>query len=275
MKTIGVIGLGEMGLPMAHRLVARGFAVCGYDIREEALSAFRHTGGRVAASAGKAVADADAVVVMVRTAAQAEEVVLGSGGVLDQAHRDALLIVMSTIGVACMRRLGEAARSRGIAFLDAPVSGGKARAEDGTLTIIVGGAARDFERARPVLVAMGSRLAHVGDVGAGTAVKMANQTLLTVSLLAAREMAAVTEAAGVPPETAWDVLRTCTGTTWVVENWPVASGWIEGYRPGSSLDILVKDTGLALDLARDTGVPTPMLGLASQLIVALTRELAG
>ncbi len=120
---------------------------------------------------------------------------------------------------------------------------------------------------------MGSRLAHVGEIGAGTAVKMANQIVLTVSLLAAREVAAVVGAVGIPPGTVWDVLRTCTGTTWVVENWPVASGWIDGYRPGSSLDILVKDTGLALDLAREEGVPTPILGVASQMLVALTRQL--
>jgi 3-hydroxyisobutyrate dehydrogenase-like beta-hydroxyacid dehydrogenase len=169
----------------------------------------------------------------------------------------------------------QGSRERGLGFLDAPVSGGRARAEDGTLTIIIGGAASDVARARPLLDAMGSRLAHVGEVGAGTAVKMANQALLTVSLLAAREMAAVIEAAGVSLDTAWDVLRTCTGTTWVVENWPVASGWIGDYRPGTSLDILVKDTALALDLAREAGAPAPMLGLAAQMIVTLTRELAG
>ncbi len=273
MKTVGIIGLGEMGLPMALNLRKREFEVRGYDIREEARRAFGNAGGRAADSVGSA-AEAEVVIVMVRTLAQAEAVVLGEGGVLGHAPSGALLIVMSTVGVACMRRLGEAAKARGLGFLDAPVSGGRARAEDGTLTIIIGGTPAEVARAKPVLDALGSRLAHVGEVGAGTAVKMANQTLLTVSLLAAREMAAVAETAGVPLETMWDVLRTCTGTTWVVENWSVVSGWIEGYRPGSSLDILVKDTGLALDLARDTGVPAPVLGLASQLIRALTRDLA-
>ena len=113
----------------------------------------------------------------------------------------------------------------------------------------------------------------MGDVGAGTTVKMANQVLLTVSLLAAREMAALTGTAGLDTERVWDVLRTCTGTTWVVEHWPVAREWVEAYRPGTSLDILVKDTGLALETAREAGVPAPVLGLASQLIVGLTRDL--
>jgi 3-hydroxyisobutyrate dehydrogenase-like beta-hydroxyacid dehydrogenase len=126
-----------------------------------------------------------------------------------------------------------------------------------------------------VLEAMGSRLAHVGEVGTGTAVKMANQVLLTVSLLAAREMATLTGAAGLAPETAWDVIRTCTGTTWVVEHWAIASGWVEGYRPGSSLDILVKDTALALELARETDVRAPMLEMASRLVLGLTRSLGG
>lgn len=273
MKTVGVIGLGEIGLPMARNLHARGFTVRGFDIREDAGRAFRATGGGIAGSAGEAAAGADAVVVMVRTPAQAEDVVLGEGGVLAHARAGSMLIVMSTIGVPCMRRLREAARARGLRFLDAPVSGGRARAEEGTLTIIIGGAAEDVAAARPVLEAMGSRLAHVGEVGAGTAVKMANQVLLTASLLAAREMAALVEAAGLAPETAWDVIRSCTGTTWVVENWPIASGWIQGYRPGSSLDILVKDTRLAVDMAREAGVSAPVLGIASEMILGLTRSL--
>jgi len=273
MNTVGIVGLGEMGLPMARNLVARGLAVRGYDLREDSVAALRASGGQAAGSARAAASDADAVIVMVRTPAEAEDVVLGSGGVLDALRGDAVLIVMSTVGVSCMRRLGAAVQARGLAFLDAPVSGGRARAEAGTLTIIVGGATADVERARPVLTAMGSQIARVGGVGAGTAVKMANQTILTVSLLAAREMAALTQAAGVPVATAWDVLRTCTGTTWVVENWPVAVSWVDGYRPGTSLDILVKDTGLALEMARDEGVPAPLLGLASQLIRALTGEL--
>jgi 3-hydroxyisobutyrate dehydrogenase-like beta-hydroxyacid dehydrogenase len=275
MKVIGVIGLGEMGLPMARNLQRRGFDVRGYDIRGDACGAFQDAGGRSAASVEDAARGADAVVVMVRTAAQAEDVVLGSGRVLERARPGALLIMMSTIGVACMRRLGDAARARSLGFLDAPVSGGRARAEDGTLTIIVGGAAVDVARARPVLEAMGSRVEHVGEIGAGTAVKMANQVLLTVSLLAAREAAAVTEGAGVSVDTAWNVLRTCTGTSWAVENWPLVSGWIDNYRPGSALDILVKDTGLALQQARDEGVPAPILGLVAQLLVALTQPRGG
>ncbi len=271
MKTVAVVGLGEMGLPMARNLAARGFEVRGYDVRPAAVAALADGGGHAAASAGDAAGGADAVVVMVRTPAQAEEVVLADGGVLARMRRDAVLIVMSTVGVSCMRRLGEAARARGVAFLDAPVSGGRAGAEEGTLTVIVGGEAAALSRARPVLEAVGSRIAHVGEVGAGTAVKMANQVLLATSLLAAREVAALAASAGVPVERAWDVIRTCTGTTWVVEHWPVASAWIQHDAPGSALGILVKDTGLALDLARAEGVPAPLLGLVSQMIAALAH----
>jgi len=273
-ERVGFIGLGEMGLPMARNLHTRGFEVHGRDIRGEAQRAFRETGGHIAASAAEAASDAEAVVVMVRTPDQAEEVVLGEDGVLESARVGTMLVVMSTIGVASMRRLGAAARARGLRFLDAPVSGGRARAEAATLTVIVGGAAEDLAHTRPLLEAMGSRLAHVGEVGAGTAVKMANQVLLTASLMAAREVAAIVEAAGVPTETAWDVLSTCTGTSWVVENWPTASDWVERYHPGTSLDILVKDTGLALDLVREEGVPAPMLGLVSQMLVGLVRRLS-
>ncbi|HKX16833.1 MAG TPA: NAD(P)-dependent oxidoreductase [bacterium] len=273
MQTVGVIGLGEMGLPMALRVRGAGLRVVGYDVRDDAGKALAAGGGQVADSAGDVAARADATIVMVRTPAQAESVVLGEDGVLERAQRGSMLIVMSTVGVPVMRRLAGAARRAALRFLDAPVSGGRARAEDGTLTIIVGGAAADVEAARPVLAPMGSQIEHVGDVGAGTTVKMANQVLLTVSLLAAREMAALTGTAGLDTERVWDVLRTCTGTTWVVEHWPVAREWVEAYRPGTSLDILVKDTGLALETAREAGVPAPVLGLASQLIVGLTRDL--
>lgn len=271
--TVGVVGLGEMGLPMALRVRGAGFRVLGYDVRDEAARGLAAAGGEVAASAGDVAAGSDVTIVMVRTPVQAEAVVLGAGGVLERARRGSLLIVMSTVGVPVIRRLAEAARRAGLRFLDAPVSGGRARAEDGTLTIIVGGTAADVEAARPVLAAIGTQIEHVGDAGAGTTVKMANQVLLTVSLIAAREMAALTGAAGLETGKVWEVLQTCTGTTWVVEHWPVAREWVEAYRPGTSLDILVKDTGLALETARDAGVSAPMLGLASQLIVGLTREL--
>ncbi len=274
MTTVGVIGLGEMGLPMARNLVAKGFELRGYDLREGPMAALREAGGRAAASAGDAASGADATVVIVRTPVQAEGVVLGDGGVLAAAKPGSILIVMSTVGVPCMRRLGDAAREHRLRFLDAPVSGGRERAEDGTLTIIVGGAEADLASARPVLAAMGSLIARVGDVGAGTAVKMANQVLLTASVLAAREATSLMATAGVTAETAWDVIRTCTGTTWVVEHWPIASAWIDRYRPGSSLDILVKDTGIAVEMAREAGVPAPLLGLAAQLMVGLTRDLA-
>ncbi len=271
--TVGFIGLGEMGLPMARRLHGAGLRVVGYDVRPEALRALEAAGGEIVPSAGDAAGRSEATIVMVRTPAQAEAVVLAKGGVLERAPHGALLVVMSTVGVPCMRRLAAAARGRGLRFLDAPVSGGRARAEDGTLTIIVGAAAPDLEAARPVLAAMGTAIEHVGDAGAGTVVKMANQVLLTASLIAAREMAALTSRAGLEPEAVWRVLRTCTGATWVLEHWPVVREWIEGYRPGTSLDILVKDTGLALESAREAGVSAPMLGLASQLIIALTQRL--
>src|SRR5712692_1530811 len=129
MKRVGVIGLGEMGLPMAKNLIAHGFEVTGYDLRAEARGALQASGGRAAPGVGGAVRDADAVVLMVRTPAQADQVVLGSGGVLEHARPGAIMIAMSTIGVTTMRRIGAAARERRVGFLDAPVSGGRARAE--------------------------------------------------------------------------------------------------------------------------------------------------
>ncbi len=274
MKQLGFIGLGEMGLPMAANLVARGFGVAGYDVRPEAVRAFEAGGGRAAGSAPEAAHGGDAVIVMVRTAEQAEQVLLGPGGAIEAARGDAILIVMSTVGVAAMRRLWEGARARGLGFLDAPVSGGRARAEGGTLTIIAGGSGRDLAAARPVLEVMG-RVEHVGEVGAGTAVKMANQVLLTTSLLASLEAADLAATQGVAAERLWEVLHSCTGATWVGEHWPTAAGWLREYRPGSSLDILVKDTALAVEFVRENGLPAEIVPQSARMIRELTRRLAG
>jgi 3-hydroxyisobutyrate dehydrogenase-like beta-hydroxyacid dehydrogenase len=192
-----------------------------------------------------------------------------------QAHARSgtMVIVMSSIGLSSMHRIGAAVRDRAMRFLDVPVSGGRAGAEAGTLTIIVGGKTEDFETARPLLEVLGTRLVHVGDVGAGSAVKMANQVLVTVNLLAGMEVARLMKAAEVPIGTVWDVLRTCHGNTWVVENWATVSGWVEHYQTETSLGNFVKDTGLALDFAREKSVSAPILGLASQLILTCHRDL--
>jgi 3-hydroxyisobutyrate dehydrogenase-like beta-hydroxyacid dehydrogenase len=259
---------------MARNLLAHGFEVTAYDVRSEAVQAFRAGGGRAGASAAEAVRDRDAVVVMVRTAAQAEEVLLGPGRGLEEARGDALVIVMSTVGVPAMRRLGDAAAARGLGFLDAPVSGGRARAEDGTLTIIVGGSGRDLASAQPVFAAMGSQVEHVGEVGAGTAVKMANQVLLTMSLLTSIEVVDLAATQGVPAERLFQVLDSCTGATWVGEHWATVAGWLRDYRPGSSLDILVKDTGLAAEFVRQRGLRADLVPVSARMVGDLTRRLA-
>jgi hypothetical protein len=145
-------------------------------------------------------------------------------------------------------------------------------ARAGTVTSIVGGSAEDLTTARPALGAMGSQIEHVGDIGAGTAVKMANQVLLTVSLLAAREVAELARAQGVSTQRLWEVLRTCTGTTWVVENWPTVAAWLDRTHP--PLDILVKDTGLALDLVRELTLPARLIPLSAQMVRELANSLA-
>jgi 3-hydroxyisobutyrate dehydrogenase-like beta-hydroxyacid dehydrogenase len=258
---------------MAQALIAGGFDVTGYDVRPEAVEKLQASGGSAGRSVEEAARDRDAVVIMVRTPDQAEEVVLGRGGTLERARPGAVLAVMSTIGVGCVRRLGTAARERGFRFLDAPVSGGPARAHSRTLTIIVGGSSEDLATAAPMLGTMGAQIEHVGDIGAATAVKMANQVSLTISLLAAREVSELVRAQGVSTERLWEVLRTCTGTTWVVENWTTVAPWLDGSHP-ATLDILVKDTGLAQDLVRDLPVPARLVPLSAELVRELATRLA-
>ena len=165
MTRIGFIGVGTMGLPMAKNLVKKGFAVTAFDSSPEAVKAAAAAGMTAAASAAEAVATADLVITMLPSSPHVESVYTGDGGVLAAARKGTLCVDMSTIDPAVSRRVAAAARERGVRFIDAPVSGGIPRATDGTLAIMVGGAAEDFEEARPALAAMGANVIHVGAGG--------------------------------------------------------------------------------------------------------------
>jgi len=268
---IGFIGIGAMGRPMLTNLVKNGHAVSAYDVAEAALDGAVRAGAARAASAAAAARDAELVITILPSSSHAEAVYLGAGGVLESVVRGRLCVDMSTIDPSVSRRIAEAVTARGARFLDAPVSGGVPRAEDGTLAIMVGGDARDFEEARPVLAAMGANIIHVGPVGSGEVAKLCNNLIAGVAAVAVSEAFRIAEGFGVDPRVVTQVISKSSGNTWVMENMHPVAGLVpkaastNSYAPGFMTDLMCKDIGLAVDAARNLRIPLFVAPAAQQV----------
>lgn len=267
MKEVAFVGLGAMGRPMARNLIARGFRVHGFDLNKAALEDLEAAGGVAATNAAEAAKSADALVLMVVNAAQAETILFDQG-MLDAAPAQAVVCVMATCPPKAVEALAARVAATGRGFIDAPVSGGTVGAQAGSLTIMAAGAQAAFDSARPVLEAMGSRLLHVGEKpGQGAIVKTINQLLCGVHIAAAAEALAFAEKLGVDASAVQQIM---TGTA--------AASWMLGNRGprmlqrdpevSSAVDIFVKDLGIVLDAGRDGAAALPLAALAHQLFLS-------
>jgi 2-hydroxy-3-oxopropionate reductase len=269
--TIGFIGLGIMGGPMAANLVAAGHDVIGYNRSSGPVDALVDRGGRAAKSIADAVRGSDVVITMLPDSPDVSEVVQGPDGVLAHADEGLLFIDMSTIRPDVSRQIAAAAADRGVAALDAPVSGGEAGAKEGTLSIMIGGAAEDVERARPVLSALGTTIVHVGPAGAGQTVKAANQLIVAGHLALLAEAIVFLEAHGVETGPAIEVLGGgLAGSTVLARK--ASSMLARDFTPGFRLRLHHKDLGIMQTAAREAGVVTPLGAVVSQLVAALTAR---
>lgn len=269
---IGFIGTGTMGQPMLSNLLKKGHSVVAYDIVEAALEGAVKRGATRAGSAAEAAKASELVITMLPSSSHVESAYLGPAGVLDGIAAGRLCIDMSTADPAASRRVAEAAKKRGVRFVDAPVSGGVPRAEDGTLAIMVGGEARDFEEAKPVLACMGANLIHVGPVGSGEVAKICNNLIAGVAAVAVSEAFRIAEGFGVDPKILTDVISKSSGHTWVMEHAHPVPGMVakapanRDYAPGFMTDLMAKDLGLAVSAARDLRVPVFVAPAAQQLL---------
>jgi 3-hydroxyisobutyrate dehydrogenase len=249
---IALIGLGMMGLPMGQRLHAAGFAVRGADPQAPAREMFAQAGGAAFAHAAEAVANAAAVITMLPNGRIVREALLGA--VADALPPGALVIDMSSSAPTETQALGRELAARGIALIDAPVSGGVRRARDGTLAIMAGGAAEQIERAMPVLLAMGRAVIPTGPLGSGHAMKALNNYVSAAGLVAACEALLVGQAFGLKPETIVDVLNASTGrnnsTDVKMKPFVISRSFAAGF----SLALMAKDLRTAADLAAHLGV---------------------
>ena len=271
---IGFVGVGKMGAPMARNLLKAGYGVTVFDVDADAAAALEPSGSRIAAAAVEAAAGADCIVTMLPAGEHVRDVY---DEVIPAAPEGALAIDCSTIDVATARAVADAAAARGLAMLDAPVSGGVAGAEAGTLTFMVGGPADAFARAGPVLGAMGRKIVHAGGTGNGQAAKICNNMMLGISMIALSEGFTLGEALGLEARTLFDISSNATASCWAMHNHLPVPGIVEtaaanrGFRPGFSTDMMLKDLELAQAAAREAGVDTP-LGRRAAALYALFRN---
>jgi 2-hydroxy-3-oxopropionate reductase len=271
MTTVGFVGLGIMGGPMAANLVKAGFDVIGHNRSSEPIQRLVEQGGRGADSLAEAVRDADVVITMVPDSPDVEEVTLAEDGIYALAKPGTIHVDMSSIRPDVARRVGEAGRQRGIRVLDAPVSGGEQGAIDATLSIMVGGDPEDFAAARPVLEAVGRTIVHVGPVGSGQTVKAANQLIVAGTIELVAEAIVFLEAYGVDTEAAVQVLAGGLAGNAILER--KAAGMLRrDFTPGFRIALHDKDMGIVTSAAREAGVVIPLGAVVAQLMTSLKAQ---
>ena len=261
MPTIAFIGLGNMGGPMAANLVKAGYKVNGFDLVPALKDAAKTDGVTIADSARAAVADASVVITMLPAG---KHVVSVWTDVIPSAAKNALMIDCSTIDVESARQAHALAAKAALPSVDAPVSGGVGGARGATLTFMAGGDAKAFAAAKPVLEAMGKKIVHCGDAGAGQAAKICNNMILGISMIAVGEAFALAEKLGLSHQALFDVASTSSGQCWSLTSYcpvpgPVpASPANNDYKPGFASVLMLKDLTLAQDAAKSTGAATPL-----------------
>jgi 3-hydroxyisobutyrate dehydrogenase len=284
---IAFIGLGNMGAPMALNLLRAGYQLSVYDLSASALQMVREAGASIADSAAAAVQEADIVISMLPASRHVEQLYLGTGldtaqpGILNQIAAHALIIDCSTIAALTSQKVALAAQARGLAMLDAPVSGGTLGAAAGTLTFIVGGSASDLERAKPVLSAMGKNIFHAGGNGAGQTAKICNNMLLGILMAGTAEALALGVANGLDPKVLSDIMSKSSGRNWALDQYNPYPGVMEnvpaarGYSGGFGVDLMHKDLGLATEAALTAQATIPLGELARNLYAMHSKNGAG
>jgi len=265
--TVGVIGLGAMGLGIAQSLRRARFDVRVFDVRREAAQAFARDGGTACATAAELAAACDVVVSAVVNAAQTDEVLFGAGGAAAAMRKGSAFMMCSTVDPNWSSALEARLEERGLLYLDAPMSGGAAKAAAGELTMMTSGRPQAYAKCQPVLDAMAARVYKLGDrAGAGSKVKTIHQLLAGVHIAAAAEAMALGLREGVDPQALYEVITNSAGNSWMFGN-RMAHVLAGDYTPLSSVDIFVKDLGLVLDLARASKFPLPLASTAHQMFM--------
>lgn len=264
---VGVIGLGSMGYGMARSVLRAGHATHGFDVASEPARRLRAEGG-AAGDLGDVAPTLDVLLVVVLNAAQTEAVLFGEEGAVPRMRRGSVVIACPTVPPAFARRMAERCEGHGVHYLDAPISGGAAKAAEGALSVMASGSREALAAARPVLDAIAETVFDLGEApGAGSAMKTVNQLLAGVHIAAMAEAMTFGITQGIAPETFMEVIPRCAGTSWMLENRGphVAEG---DYAQRSAVDIWPKDLGIVLDVARGARFGAPLTAAALQQFLA-------
>ncbi|MCW8108518.1 3-hydroxyisobutyrate dehydrogenase [Alteromonas ponticola] len=271
MNKIAFIGLGNMGAPMAENLIRSGMQVTVFDLVDDAVSALKSKGAKAATSATDAVKDVDVVITMLPAAKHVKSLYMGEQCLINATRPGTLMIDSSTIDAESARVVGEAVKKAGRLFVDAPVSGGTAGAQAGTLTFIMGGDAEAIAKATPVLQCMGKNLFHAGDTGAGQVAKICNNMLLAVLMAGTSEALQLAIDNGLDPKVVSDIMLQSSGCNWTLQKYNPCPGVMENvpaskdYQGGFMVKLMNKDLTLAMNAAATSESSTPMAATAQSL----------
>ena len=263
-RNVGFIGLGIMGFSMAKRLIEAGHAVTVYNRTASKGEPLVKLGAKVAKTPKEAAKGNEIVISIVTDSPDVEAVMLGPDGAVHVAEKNALFIDMSTIAPETARKVGLALKSKGIAFLDAPVTGGDVGAREGTLSILVGGEKADLERAREVFTVMGKRITHCGPSGAGQTVKACNQILCALNMMGICEALHLARLNGIDQSLVVEALSAGAGGSWALEKLGSRIAKAD-FNPGFMVDLILKDLRIVQDAAKRVGLPLEGSALAQKL----------
>ena len=270
-KNVGFVGLGIMGRPMARNLIGAGYSLTVYDVVATSMEELATDGAAVASSAKEVAASNPVVITMVPDSADSEAAILGPDGVLEGASAGDTVIDMSSIAPGTSQKIASACEAAGVAFLDAPVSGGEPKAIDGTLAIMVGGKQDVFDQHNDMLGVMGASIVLCGDYGAGNTTKLANQIVVAANIEAVAEALTLARKAGLDPNVVYDAIKGGLAGSTVLD--AKAPMMIAGdFKPGFRIRLHQKDLHNALLTGKDLGVPLPVTSLIQQMLGSLIND---
>ncbi|HBV38136.1 MAG TPA: 2-hydroxy-3-oxopropionate reductase [Erwinia sp.] len=268
---IGFIGLGIMGKPMSKNLIKAGYSLVVRDRNAENVAELvKH--GATSAESAKAIAEqSDVIITMLPNSPHVKEVLLGEGGVIEGAKAGTIIIDMSSIAPLASREMHDELAKKGIALLDAPVSGGEPKAIDGTLSVMVGGDKELFDKCYDIMKAMAGSVVHTGDIGAGNVTKLANQVIVALNIAAMSEALTLATKAGVNPELVYQAIRGgLAGSTVLDAKAPMVMN--RNFKPGFRIDLHIKDLANALDTSHDVGAQLPLTAAVMEMMQALKAD---
>ena len=264
-EKIGFIGIGTMGKPMSINLLKAGYPLMAFDVNPKPLEELKEQGATIGQSGKEVAGQSDVIITMLPNSGDVEKAILGEKGVIEGARSNSIVIDMSTIDPSVSRKIAQVLSPKGLKMLDAPVSGGQMGAIAATLAIMVGGDEGISQKCLPIFQTMGKKIIFCGPIGSGEIVKIMNNLLAGINMIATAEALTLGVKAGVSLKTLYDAINASSGQNWAMQNYCAAKAFKGDFEPGFMAALMYKDLGLAMNLAKEEGIPLLIGGLSHQL----------